>query len=179
MTNRRKTVSEAVFSLQDELRKLGATDVVISTNLKLKQDGTPYSAQRDPEDTGAAVYFKLDGRPVALAGDKWDAVADNLYAVAKHIEAMRGQERWGIGNLDRAFTGYAALPPAAGAQTWWQVLGFVSGIMPKDTASAAALINEAWRARARTAHPDAGGSHEMMSRINLARDEGLRVVGAK
>jgi len=178
---RAKTVAEAVAALLDELDKLGAEQRVISTNLKVKNDGTPYSAQRDPDDPGAAVYFRLDGKPIVFACDKWLTVADNIYAMAIHVNAMRGMDRWGVGNLSQAFAGYAALPAAGqtAGEAWWSVLGFTTGIMPNDKATAVVLINEAYRAKARTAHPDAGGSDFEMAKVNAARDEGLRVIGVK
>ena len=69
---------------------LGAQRIVISTNAELRQDGFPYSNRRAPEDVGVAVYFTLEGRPYVLPCDKWERVADNLAAIAKHVEAKRG-----------------------------------------------------------------------------------------
>lgn len=168
------TIAFAVDTLLEELRKLGAAlhTVVISTNLRYKVDGTPYSNQKDPDDVGAAVYFSLDGKPVALACDKWDRVADNIYAMACHVDALRGIDRWGVGKIERAFTGYAALPAPAAADAWWVVLG-----IPSQRASADE-INAAWKRLMRTAHPDAGGTVDQAARINAARDEGLKAVGA-
>jgi hypothetical protein len=177
--NRRKTVAEAVRALDQELERLHAASIVLSTNLRVKLNGLPYGAQKEPDDTGAACYFAIEGKPVVLACDKWDAVADNIYAIAMHIDAMRGMDRWGVGNLDRAFTGYAALPPAGAQQTWWQVLGLTSDLAEMDKQAATSHIHIAYRGKARTAHPDAGGSDEAMSRLNVARDEGLRAIGAK
>ncbi len=54
-------------------------------------------------------------------------MADNLWAIAKHVEAMRGLDRWGVGDITRAFTGYAALPAKgeslASDRAWMAVLG--------------------------------------------------------
>jgi curved DNA-binding protein CbpA len=35
-------------------------------------------------------------------------------------------------------------------------------------------IERAWRIAAKTAHPDAGGSHEAMARLNAAREAALK-----
>lgn len=81
-----------------ELKRAGVADwkVVISTNLPLRRDGLPYSNQKEPDDTGAAVYWKdRKGKQLVLACDKYDTVGDNLYAIGKTIEATRGIERWG------------------------------------------------------------------------------------
>jgi hypothetical protein len=104
------TVAIARKRLGDELDRLGARYVTLSTNLELRLDGQPRSGQPEPYDPGAAVYFHLQGKPIALACDKWDRVADNIAAIAKHIEAMRGMDRWGVGSAARAFAGYERLP---------------------------------------------------------------------
>jgi hypothetical protein len=170
-----KTVAQAVGDLLDELRRLGVDSgsIVISTNIRTKTDGTPYSNQRDPDDTGVAIYLTLNRKQIVFACDTWDRVADNIYAVACHIEALRGINRWGVGEMARAFTGYAALPDPNTAGAWWRVLGIPS---PNATADE---INDAWRRAMRTAHPDAGGDAERAAALNVARDEGLKAIGAK
>jgi hypothetical protein len=60
------------------------------------------------------VYFKLHGKDRVLACDKWDRVADNIAAIAAHIDAIRRQDRYGVGTIDQAFAGYSALPPPGG-----------------------------------------------------------------
>jgi len=118
--------------------------------------------QPEPVDPGVAVYFRLDGRDIALACDRWNRVADNIVALAKHIEAMRGMDRWGVGTARQAFAGYEALPAP---EQWWQVLGVPASAGIDE-------INRAWRDRAAAAHPDRGGSDAAMAQLNAARDQG-------
>jgi hypothetical protein len=158
------TVAESRSRLQDELDRLGAREVILSTNLELRLDGAPRSGQADPGDPGAALYFKLKGRDTVLACDKWDRVADNIAAIAKHIEALRGIERWGVGTIEQAFAGYQALPAP---EQWWQVLGLT------ESATRAEIV-VAYRQLASKAHPDTGGSNAAMARLNAARDDALR-----
>lgn len=150
------------------LRLIGVGDfnVVVSTNVELRNDGLPYSNRRAPQDPGAAVFFKLKNKPCSLACDKWTRVEDNLYAIAKHIEALRGQERWGVGSVEQAFAGYTALPPAGTSvgMSWWNVLGCAHDA-PFEVAK------EAFRDKARVAHPDNGGSHEAQVALNAAWDQ--------
>src|SRR5688572_16404676 len=120
--SRKHTISESARELEQEIRRMSGTDMVISSNLKVKANGLPYSAQRTPDDPGVAVYFKWHKRDLVFACDKWLSIEDNLWAIVKHIEALRGQERWGVGSLDQAFAGYAALPDP-NERTWWDVLG--------------------------------------------------------
>lgn len=161
---KRLTISVARDRLQDELERLRATGIVLSTNVELRLDGSPRSDRSPPADPGVALYFKLKGRDTVLACDRWDSVADNIAAIAKHIEALRGIERWGVGTLEQAFAGYQALPAP---EQWWQVLGV-------GNQATRAEIDAAYRAKARTAHPDTGGSDAAMARLNAARDEALR-----
>lgn len=151
----------AVQRLSDELGRLGATGEVLSTNLETRLDGLPRSGQAEPADPGVAVYFRLKGQPRCLACDKWDRVADNIAAIAQHIDALRRIDRYGVGTLEQAFAGYAALPPAA--CEWWLVLG----VGPDASLE---TIEDAFRSAMRSAHPDRGGSHEAMVRLNAARD---------
>lgn len=114
------TVANGRERLSGELDRLGARYSVLSTNLELRLDGLPRSNQAEPYDPGVAVYFQLEGKPIALACDKWDRVADNIIALAKHIEALRGMDRWGVGTAAQAFAGYEALPAP---DPWWKTLG--------------------------------------------------------
>jgi len=165
---RKVSMPDVTHDLLRELRLIGVGDynVVISTNVELRNDGLPYANRRPPEDPGAAVYFKLKGKPCVLACDKWNRVEDNLRAITKHIEALRGQERWGVGSVEQAFAGYTALPPAGSSpgQSWWNVLGCAHDA-PFE------ICQEAYRQKARAAHPDNGGSHDAMVALNAAWDQ--------
>ncbi len=105
------TLHKTVLYLRDELRRLGAKNVVISTNIPIKMDGDPYSRYKTPDDKGVAVYFTLNGEPECFPCDRWDQVEHNIWAVVKTIEALRGLERWGSKDMVKAaFSGFKALP---------------------------------------------------------------------
>lgn len=122
-----RSVERCTREILYQLRLLGVGDfnVIISANIPLRRDGLPRSDFRQPLDPGVAIYFKLKNRPCVLACDKWRKVEDNLWAIAKDIEAQRGRIRWGVGSVEQAFAGYTALPAPgeSGAATWWAVLG--------------------------------------------------------
>jgi hypothetical protein len=142
-----------------ELRRLSATNSVVSTNVALRRDGLPLAQAKRVDDTGVAVYFSYKGKQTCFACDRWDKVEDNIHAIAKTIEAMRGIARWGTSDmLDAAFNGFAALPAP---NNWRSVLGNVNSIHE---------VESRYREKARALHPDAGGSHEQMSELNRARD---------
>lgn len=155
---REASVNDGINRLQAECDRLGARHVILSSNVELRLDGFPRSNQKEPSDPGVACYFTLNGRKTVLACDKWDRVADNIIAIAKHIEALRGQERWGVGNLEQAFRGYQALPDPTAPMNWRDVLGDV------DLPTAEATFRE----RAKRLHPDVGGNPIQMAELNAA-----------
>lgn len=152
--------------------------VVISTNVQLRLDGLPYSNQKEPTDTGAAVYFTLDGEKKVIACDKYNTVGDNLYAIGKTIEATRAIERWGSVTTKQAFAGYAALAEKTGPSCW-EVLG-LSNTAFADSDNARkfgpTMIMDAYRRRARETHPDNGGSAEAFSEVCRAKDIALQMI---
>lgn len=167
VTQGQHSTEESCREIHHELGLLGGQRPIISTNLELRQDGLPYSNRRAPEDPGAAVWFTLAGKPSVLAVDKWKRVEDNLWAIAKHIEALRGQNRWGVGTREQAFAGYTALPAPgeSGAPTWWAVLG-VAHDAPLEVTRAA------YREQAKRCHPDQNaGEGAAMVRLNAAWDQ--------
>lgn len=162
---------EAVNGLLRELNLLGARDVIISTNIPLRRDGLPYSNYRTPEDTGVAVYFNLNGEAQCIPCDKWNSVADNLQAIRKTVEALRGLERWGAKEMvNAAFRGFKALPETASTiipnEAWYDVLG-VDPNASKDE------IRAAFKTKAKLYHPDAGGDDQEFARIRKAYEIGM------
>jgi hypothetical protein len=172
------TITEASTRVLVELERMGIQrqDIVISTNVRTRLDGLPRSGEREPDDSGAAVYWKEwnDTRRV-MAIDQYTKVADNIAAIAATLDAMRAIERHGGAQiLDRAFTGFVALPAPGSARTWRQVFGFSdTEIVSSD------LLREAYRVLASKRHPDKKetGSHAAMVELNVAYDEAKREIG--
>lgn len=167
------TVKRATTAVLEELRLLGVPDwnCIVSTNVALRRDGLPRSGQRTPDDPGVAVYFRLRKVPHVLACDAWNRVEHNLRAVALHIQALRGMDRWGVGSLEQAFAGYRALPETTSASSWRAVMGIDEG----DEIDAEAL-RSVYRELALKRHPDRGGSDEAMAQLSAAFRDGLREV---
>jgi hypothetical protein len=161
------TLFAAIKNVQDSLRRFGedsdsaVRNVLVSTNVSLMD--------QNPKDAGVAVYFTWDGISTCIAVDRYQRIEENLQAIHHVIEAERTKLRHGGLNLVRAaFRGYAALPPPSSATVDpWVVLGVKQG-------ASAAEIDAAYRDKAKTAHPDAGGSHDKMSALNTARAEALK-----
>lgn len=70
-----------------------------------------FSGGRDPGDPAVAVYFSVKGKQRVFACDRWYTVRDNIRAISKTIEALRGIERWGASEMmERAFSAFEVLP---------------------------------------------------------------------
>lgn len=157
------TISDGIARVLGELGRMGVRrdDIVISTNAPLRLDGLPKSKAGAIGDPGAAVYWRQSKATRCMAIDRYDALADNLAAIAATLEAMRAIERHGGAEiLDRAFTGFVALPSP---EQPWQVLGV-------QMSANRAEIEQAYRRLAMQHHPDRGGDADEMARINSARD---------
>lgn len=127
---------------------------------------------RNPgNDPGVAVWFVWDGMQVCIPVDRYDTPAANLQAIHHIIEARRTELRHGTLSLVRAsFTGFKALPSPAGKH-WRDILK-----LTKEPATAQ-IIEANYRALAKDAHPDAGGSTDKMAELNEARATALREIG--
>ena len=163
-----RSLAVALDLVKKELARLHASYVVVSSNVPLRADGNPYSNPGRMPDPGVAVYFRLEDEPITLSCDKWNSVEENLYALAKHVEAMRGIERWGVGSVSQTFAGFKELPSSV-EPDWWIVLG----VGPNATRD---QVLAAHREKARTAHPDRGGAAGDMQAINTARDRALATL---
>lgn len=150
-----------------EVERLGGRNLIISTNVELRQDGYPRAGRKPlaPDEAGVAVYFDLQGTPYVFACDKWDCVAHNMRAIQKTIEALRGMERWGVSDMmARAFTGFKAIPAQSSREPWAAVLNVPKNATPDQ-------ITQAYRSRLKQVHPDHGGSAEEFQRVQDAYRE--------
>lgn len=174
------TLSQARGRLMDVIRaytrmgrdwRIDPQEVVISTDLDLRNDGLPRSGQRKPQDPGVAVYFKLDGEAHCLPCDAYKSIEDNLAAVAQYLEAMRTLDRVPVGDLRTAFAGFRALPPGEGsgvAQPAMTVEAAAAWVREQSglNLSASQLVKsaggyrDAYRCAAKRLHPDVGGSEQ-------------------
>lgn len=157
--------------LKSQVKLLGANELIISSNVNLRKDGSMYTDMMatNISDPGMAVYFKYKGKDVVMCCDTYLKPWENLYALAKGIESLRKMEQiWGVSEfLERAFTGFKALPESVGhSQAWYEILG----VPPNANA---VQIKEAYRKMAQVHHPDAGGDPSMFAKLNSAYQKGL------
>lgn len=161
----------------EQLRMLGTERVIVSTNVELRRDGHAYAGRRPPDDPGVAVYWRdiYNGQQMCIACDQYTTVPENMNAIAKTVDALRAIQRHGGSQLlERAFTGFKALPaPIEAGSPWWEVLG----VTPNATRE---QIRDAKLRLSRELHPDiTGGDAEKAARlalVNAAADEAMRAT---
>lgn len=159
--------------LVEELKRIGAEHIVVSTNQMLRNDGIPYAQVRKIDDPGVAVYFKRRGKPLVMAQDRFNTIMGNMRSLTMAVEGLRQMERHGGAvMLERAFDGFAALPPP---EDCWSTLGLAH--IPRENISRATVM-KAFRERAMAGHSDTGSGGIDMSRLVKARDEALERVAA-
>ncbi|MEL6411687.1 MAG: hypothetical protein AAFQ38_14920 [Pseudomonadota bacterium] len=164
--------SKAYEEMMDELRRFGVRDVVVSSNIPLRLDGTPYRDGLTDKlpDPGIAIYFTRKKRVVSICCDQYLRPWENVRALGLAVSAFRSMDRHGATQvLDQAFEGFSALPSPdmatdSGQAAWWIILGV-------DFAATREDINAAYKIRAR----EAGGASV---ELNAAKEAGLRARGA-
>lgn len=173
------TFDRARQQLVAEVQRLGGRDLVISSWLAIRNDGMPYAdqARRRIDDPGVAIYFTKANRQMVMARDAFSSVHDNLRSIGLAIEHLRGLERHGGSTMmDRAFEGFAALPPPADMvkeRPWREVLGMGEMTGPNDLMLT--LAEGIYRKKAKNSHPDtAGGDHDAMAELTRAIEEARR-----
>lgn len=156
------TVFTATEKLREELDLLRVQTLIISSSIPLRKDGLPLSRPPVDGDPGIAVYFTKNKRSQCIAIDRYTTCEDNIRAITNTIAAMRTIERHGGAEiLDRAFTGFAALPARS---PWWEVLGLTKDASP-------GVVAATYRDLVKMNDPDLGGSHDRMAAINQAFEE--------
>lgn len=162
------TIGRARDQVAKELQRLGVPfgEWALSTNVETRMDGTIRADRGEPADRGVAVYFRMrqGGKPKVFACDKWDRVADNIAAIARHIECLRAVDRYGVGEMEQVLAGYTALPPSA--EDWRSVFAF-----GPDETPALGEVDRRYKRLMAAAHPDtADGDTLQAARLNTARD---------
>lgn len=165
--NFKTSLAGAINNVADSLRRFGSdsgkgvSNVVATTNV-----GGIQLIEKKDTDPGVAVWFEWDGAMRCIAVDRYSKPEHNLQAIHHILEARRTEVRHGgLVIAQSAFKGFLALPSPKGSH-WTEILG-VSASATREQ------IEAAWKEKARSAHPDRGGSADEMARVNAARDRAL------
>lgn len=167
------TFDRALNDLYADLNRLSAASIVVSSYLPLGRRGEALggSARTRFDDSGVAVYFFRDEREYVLAQDAFDTPLGNLRSIGLALQGLRQLERHGGAHLaERAFGGFAALPPPEKPVEWRGEFG-LTGIQGDDKDFLLLLAETAYKKLAKSAHPDNGGTVERMMRLNKAIEQ--------
>lgn len=174
------TVAGAMDRVEAEIQRLGGINALLSSNLDLRLDGRPRSGGSRPADPGVCLYFTLKAEPFALACDTYTEVAQNIAALAAHLDATRAITRHGVASAAETLQAFSALPPPSttpATRSCWAILGLTrDAVTALPVSIRAAAINEAWRSLSREKHPDAGGDQSAQAELNVARAEALKEI---
>lgn len=159
-----QTLTKAKDNLRYEIEMLGGREIILTSDVGPRnKDGTlSLRAKRNPDDTGVAVYFTRKKIRQCISCDKYLQLWENIHALAKTIEALRGIERWGSSQmLDQAFTGFAALPAPTVVEPWYSVLEIDRNATQEE-------VQKRYLGKMYVAHPDRGGKPGEAERLNNA-----------
>jgi hypothetical protein len=176
--------------LAAEAGNLGATEVVMQLAIgesDLRIDGL-VRANASPTHPGVIVSFESRYSPLRYSTDRfkrgglrdhcpgWQA---NVRAVALGLEALRKVDRYGISTGGEQYSGFKAIgaaePSSSSMSVEWAASLLARHAWPEvavDTTVGLALMDpaSAFRAAAKTMHPDVGGDPEEYRRLVEARD---------
>jgi hypothetical protein len=169
----KQTMEKAQQFLRREVDRMGAGKLIVSSNIPIRKDGMFYTdwMNRKIDDPGVAIYFHYQGKDISMCCDQYLRVWENVYALGKAIESIRGLERWGVSDfMARAFTGFTALPaPIVPEVNIWHILGLPG--KPETPRE----VTEAYRKQALELHPDRpGGEKTKFQALQEAYDAALK-----
>ncbi len=182
-------------------RRFAAQVATIERELRAtmqKMGATGLRVERDLMGRESKIVFDRDGTRYVFSCEKWEHPDDNFRAAQRAIALLYAVfEEYGITRDEAAaapfsqrevlrrrseaqfrqlFAGYVAMPdsPALrlgdGTARWWEVLGVAQTATKAD-------VENAFRALARTHHPDTGGSHDAFVRLRRAYEEARAALG--
>lgn len=163
-----------VQMLQHELNMIGAKEVIIEMDIDLddiRNDGWIRSSAT-PRSPGVRLFFQSKHGPLTYETGAWKHWEHNVYAIARTLAAQRAIARDGCVKGDQAYRGWKALPggePVAAAE-WADHKAAMAFLMQVAGISVPGTLEMVYRQAAKYAHPDVGGSEELMKKVNRAKE---------
>lgn len=178
--------------LSNELRMLGATEVVLQLDIErrhLRVDGS-LRADARPRSGAVILNFTIAGsrdgkRPtqhLQFAMDAHDKYQDNLRAIALTLQSLRAIDRYGVTKGGQQYQGWAKLTAPARDMSPSEAatclamncsLAYSASelLFAMPSPSHADKVRDAYRIAARHLHPDMpGGDERLFKKVTAARD---------
>lgn len=156
-----KTYAETERELAECFRKWGVREWSAEPNVPKARVNALTLSQAERAVT---VHYMKDGKPITLSLDTQRSPGANLRALYLSLDAMRMIDARGVGSIVQS--AYMQLGAPKTERDPWEVLGLRPGASKDE-------IEVMFKAKAKVAHPDAGGSHDAMTELNAARERAL------
>lgn len=166
--------STTLSMLEREIRHLGGKKVEIATDVQgrhLRNDGQLRADARPGYPV--ILSFIVDGQRLQFPCDTFAWWQDNLYAIAKALEALRMVERYGVSKTSQ-YAGFKALPsqtaPTMDTETASRVIADFSTAPASLIRGDVAVARDAMRVAIFRTHPDRrDGERADYDRVEQAR----------
>lgn len=122
---------------------------------------------------GQLYRFEHDKDKAAARGIKLNYGSDCFSQIVLSLEDLARMAERGIYELQTWLSGMKYLPPPIVVPECLRVLGF------DEIPASVEDVNARYRSLAKTAHPDAGGSEERFTQLQVAADEALKYMRGK
>ncbi len=152
--------------LERELRFLRGQNIVLQMAVgeqEIRNDGWIRASAR-PTHPGVLLTFDSKFGPLTYPCDNFTDWKANVRAIALALEALRKVDRYGVTKRGEQYTGWKALPSKVDGGPH-AVLAQWSGFSEREVRNDP---KAAYRAAAKEAHPDRGGSGEAFSEVGDA-----------
>lgn len=172
MAAKQKTWSELIQQLDDTKRKWGIGELTIANALPPKSRQKRYQSDDERTVTLGFAFYSGGRREIKLVVKREQTATENLALIATALEMIRMAQVRGVSDLlvklyrqMYPLPAPAPLPPPPGPAPRIPPHYAVLHLAPD---APLAVCEASYRALARTAHPDQGGSTAQMQRLNLA-----------
>lgn len=179
----RPTYKRAMDLLRAELAHLGVQqEVVVEAGHRpeqIRNDGFPRGSSTPEHGQVRISFTDKHGRELSFMQTGWTDFDYNLYTIAMLLKYLRDADVYACDASGAQYRGYAQLPPGGGSghggaitASEWPSMDAAERWL-REYAAAGNLeltIEDVYRAAAKRAHPDTGGSQVIMAKVNRCRD---------
>lgn len=169
----RVSYAKALDSLEYELRRLEARDVIIEAGYlpsQIRNDGWPLS-KANPVHPGVVLYFTTKAGNLCFPCGTYSHLTCNLRAIALTLEALRAVDRYGATAEHQQYRGFAELP-APESMTVEAAAQFIGGHAATDPRLIVMNVDsfrDAYRTAASKLHPDRTGQADDFVKLQNAK----------
>lgn len=170
----------AVAQLRKELADMGVKDAIVETRHDRDAytlSGRPRTGEK-PARPEIQVWFKIGDRPTCIPSNNYTDWISNIKAVAMTLERQRLIRDYGCFSIEEQFAAFTALPPGTGQAAVGDSAQIAARLLlnlaaptdytEKQVCTDRNVLETVFRKASKKAHPDTGGSVELMSAANAA-----------